>query len=81
MVTAIKKFRYHHSLKEHMVRAHSADGQPCSSCESVFPNKSELKRHTAVCGSNDAPFKCFICASNFGFKSNLARHMKTKHFG
>jgi uncharacterized Zn-finger protein len=47
-------------------------------CGTSFEKKSNLKGHMAI-HSDERPFKCTLCPSDFKVKSVLKRHMKDVH--
>lgn len=69
-------------LTKHTRLSHPDSKFPCQypGCQGyVFDRKALLKRHVLAVHLKDKPFLCPMCPYGSSHKSNLDRHMKTKH--
>jgi len=69
-------------LTKHTRLCHPDSKFPCQypGCQGyVFDRKALLKRHVLAVHLKDKPFLCPMCQYGSSHKSNLDRHMKTKH--
>ena len=61
-------------LKLHKNWNHQKDKLPCTECNALFKNETNLKKHQVNCN-----VKCDICLTSISNKSNLKTHKKNAH--
>ena len=70
------------SLKIHKRNVHSGERPyPCEwpGCEKRFKMNATMKKHLRSHCDKGLRFECHLCESDYRYKSDLNKHLKTKH--
>jgi hypothetical protein len=75
-----KKFRTRGPMERHMRSHNGLRPYPCPHCGKGFLEVAELKHHILTEHTEDGlrPFACTLCDKQFGLRSLLIKHMRSK---